>query len=92
MSKAEARHAAEQYARDAEERAKSLAYISDPTQWVRLLCPVKMRKGTGAPACAYLCGDGPNLYHGNMWAPSKNDRKEEFKDFREIIDAGWVVD
>lgn len=92
MSRASEKHEAEQHRRDAEERAESLRYISDSMQWVKLLCPVKKRNGAGMPDVAYLAGDGPILYHGNMWDPKKDDRKEEFKDFRAIIDAGWVVD
>lgn len=77
----------------AEEKAKSLRHMSDPRQWFGLVCPVKRRaEGSGMPELAYLIGDGPNLYHGNMLTRSVEDRKEEFKDFHAIIDAGWVVD
>lgn len=75
------------------ERQRSLEYIKDPNSWVMLVCPIKRRaRDHGFPETAYMIGDGPNIYHGNIHTRSQADRKEEFKDFEAIIDAGWVVD
>lgn len=71
--------------------SRDLAYIRDPMQWVMLLCPVKRYVGNRLET-AYLTGDGPNLYMGNMWNPSKDDPKTEFGSFEAIVDADWVVD
>ena len=68
-----------------------LRYISDPMLWNLLLCPV-IREVNGNRECAYLIGDGPNLYHGNIYDAKKEDRKEEFDSYRKILEAGWGVD
>lgn len=76
-----------------DEKAHDLAYIKDPMRWVTMLCPVKkMRTDRSWYDFAYMTGDGPNLYHGNMFNPRKEDRKEEFVSYEAIIEAGWVVD
>lgn len=75
-----------------EKRGNDLRYISDPMLWVQLVCPLIRRHKDRRNDTAYMIGDGPNIYHGNMFAASVNDRKEEFADYRAIIDAGWEVD
>lgn len=74
------------------ERASDIEYMSDPMKWVTFLCPVKRYNKDRMPEFAYLVGDGPNLYHGNMFAAKPTDRKESFKSYDAIVDAGWVVD
>jgi len=72
---------------------EDLRYISDPMLWVSFLCPLKRASPTGTGReFAYLQGDGPILYHGNMWNPKEDDRKEVFASYKDIIDAGWEVD
>lgn len=72
-------------------RNEEIHYMSHPLRWVRLICLIK-RYVDGRLECAYLVGNGPNIYHGNMWKPSAQDRKESFESFEAIVDAGWVVD
>jgi hypothetical protein len=68
-----------------------LRYISDPMLWVDFLCPVKKWEGHHR-VFAYLSGDGPNLYMGNIWNPKPEDVKVEFESYKAIVDAGWEVD
>lgn len=76
--------------------AADLRYISNPMLWVLMTCPVKRHvtdaTGYSRLETAYLTGDGPNLYFGNIYMMSADDKKEAFADFRAIIDAGWEVD
>jgi hypothetical protein len=69
-----------------------LKYISNPMLWVQMICPLKRGRRAGWPEFAYMIGDGPNLYHGNMWNPQTTDRKETFESYDAIIAAGWEVD
>lgn len=78
-------------ARRAENKARDLRYISDPMQWVQFVCPVK-RYVDGKMQTAYLTGDGPNLYLGNMFSASPTDQKVPYADYAAIVDAGWMVD
>lgn len=70
---------------------RSLAYISDRYQWYTLLCPLKRSTDNGLEH-AYMVGNGPNIYHGNMFIPQQSDRCERFASYEAIIAAGWVVD
>jgi hypothetical protein len=73
-----------------EDATRDLDYISDPFKWIQFFCPLKTRNGPREHA--YMVGDGPNIYHGNMWDPKPTDRKETFASYRAIVEAGWVVD
>lgn len=79
-------------------RDRDLAYMRDPNEWfsTTLCCPVKRyvknERGYTGLEVAYLIGDGPNLYHGSIFARTADDRKETFPSFEAIVDAGWVVD
>lgn len=77
---------------EAAERSLDLAFIKDPYKWPNLLCPIKRYGADRRMQTAYLTGDGPNIYYGNMFSPKKEDRKEEFASYEAIIEAGWVVD
>jgi hypothetical protein len=72
---------------------EDLRYISDPMLWVSFLCPMKRWNAEKTSRqFAYLNGDGPNLYMGNIWNPKTSDVQVKFKSFEEIINAGWEVD
>lgn len=70
-----------------------LKYISNPMLWVQMVCPLKRKRQDGfGQEFAYMVGDGPNIYHGNMWGPKPTDRKETYESYNAIVAAGWVVD
>ena len=72
---------------------KDLSYISDPFRWAGIFCPLKRRKpNSNWYEFAYMIGDGPNIYHGNMYTASKSDKRESFSSYEAILQAGWEVD
>lgn len=74
-------------------RNDDLRYISNPMLWVQMVCPLRQRRADNLGYnVAYMIGDGPNLYHGNMWNPSRDDKKESFIKYADILDAGWEID
>lgn len=76
------------------ERNKHIAFMSDPNEWVSLTlcCPIKRWSKDNGMETAYLIGDGPIIYHGNIFARTREDRAEKFDSFEAIYDAGWRVD
>ena len=74
-----------------EDLMTDLRYISNPMLWVSLACPLKRMKDRRWEF-AYMIGDGPNIYWGNMWGMSSEDRKEAFASYEDIIAQGWEVD
>lgn len=77
-------------------RLTDAQFMADAFQWPGLFLPIK-RYVDGAAGgkrleCAYLMNPEPVIYHGNMWAPKPDYRKETFASFDAIVAAGWQVD
>jgi len=94
---------AEKPAKELKGPGLSLQFMKDPMRWPLLYLPIKRRNPEGGlPDVALMFGEGPVIYHVNMWElvdlpveaiKAKLDAsKEVFLDYEGIIDAGWVVD
>jgi hypothetical protein len=72
-------------------------FMANPFLWPLMVLPIKrypkdLQTGGHRMETAYMVGDGPRIYHGNIFDPKPSDRREDFESFEAIVAAGWVVD
>lgn len=79
-----------------QDTTKDVEYMSDPMQWIQLVCPLKryvQKDGHSHMETSYLLPDlKPVIRLGNMWAPDEHDPVQAYPSFRAIVDDGWRVD
>jgi hypothetical protein len=82
-------------------RAEEIRMMSDPMLWPNLVLPIKRYDETGRMQTSLLRGDGPNVYHVNMWGLGDEEYRGKrwselphtaYASYEEIVDAGWIVD
>lgn len=70
------------------------AFLSDPSKWSHLFCPVKRHVDGKMQVGIYLGGE-PIVYRCNMWAIPKDlstTEQHKYESVAAMVADGWVVD